>query len=83
MSGFILEVAYMPKIDMTATGANIAALRKKNNMTVRMLQEELGFNNPQAIFKWQRGESLPTVDNLVILADLFHVTLNDILVVVK
>ena len=73
----------MPKIDMTATGANIAALRKKNNMTVRMLQEELGFNNPQAIFKWQRGESLPTVDNLVILADLFHVTLNDILVVVK
>ena len=80
MSGFILEVAYMPKIDMTATGANIAALRKKNNMTVRMLQEELGFNNPQAIFKWQRGESLPTVDNLVVLSNLLGVTVDEIII---
>ena len=72
----------MPRVDMAATGANIAALRKKNNLSVRRLQELIGLT-PQTIFKWQRGECLPTVDNLVILADLFNVTVNDILVVIK
>ena len=73
----------VPRIDMIDTGANILALRKKNKMTVKDLQTALGFNNPQSIFKWQRGDTLPSVDNLVILADLFNVTVNDILVIKK
>jgi transcriptional regulator with XRE-family HTH domain len=73
----------VPRIDMIDTGANILALRKKNNLTVKSLQAALGFNNPQSIFKWQRGDTLPSVDNLVILADLFNVTVNDILVIKK
>jgi len=72
-----------PRIDMIDTGANILALRKKNKMTVKDLQTALGFNNPQSIFKWQRGDALPSVDNLVILADLFNVTVSDILVIRK
>ena len=68
---------------MIDTGANILALRKKNKMTVKDLQTALGFNNPQSIFKWQRGDALPSVDNLVILADLFNVTVSDILVIRK
>ncbi|MDO5438541.1 MAG: helix-turn-helix transcriptional regulator [Erysipelotrichaceae bacterium] len=73
----------VPRIDMIDTGANILALRKKNKMTVKDLQTALGFNNPQSIFKWQRGDALPSVDNLVILADLFNVTVSDILVIRK
>ena len=73
----------MPAIDMLNTGANISALRKQNNLTIREVQDALGFNTPQAIFKWQRGETLPTLDNLVILADLFHVTISDIIVITK
>ncbi len=71
----------MPIIDMIATGNNINNLRKLNDLTVSDIQNVFGFGTPQAIFKWMRGESLPTIDNLVILADLFGVTINDIIVV--
>ena len=69
----------MPVIDMTATGRNIIRLRKAAGMTVRELQAVFGFATPQAIYKWQRGDALPTLDNLVVLAAVFGVTLDDIL----
>ena len=68
----------IPVIDMNETGANITRLRKERNMSVKELQVTLGFNTPQAIFKWQRGESLPSIDNLVILAKVFDVSMDDI-----
>ncbi len=71
----------MPTIDMAATGRNINTLRKAAGMTVHDLQLALGFNTPQAIFKWQRGDNLPTIDNLVVLATIFGVKLDDIIVV--
>ncbi len=73
----------VPKIDMARTGANITALRRRNNLSVKKLQKLLGFNTPQAIFKWQRGDCLPTLDNLVILADIFGVTISDIVATTK
>ncbi len=65
---------------MTATGINIARLRANAGMTVKDLQDIFGFNTPQAIYKWQRGAALPTVDNLVTLAAVFRVQIDDILV---
>jgi transcriptional regulator with XRE-family HTH domain len=70
----------IPVIDMTATGINIARLRANAGMTVKDLQDIFGFNTPQAIYKWQRGAALPTVDNLVTLAAVFRVQIDDILV---
>ena len=69
-----------PVIDMAATGQNIVRLRKRAGLTVKDLQNIFGFSTPQAIYKWQRGTAMPTVDNLVVLAAVFGVTLNDILV---
>ena len=73
----------IPRIDMVNTGLNITRLRKANNFSVRDVQDVLGFNTPQALYKWERGDCLPTIDNLVILAELFKVSLDDILVVTK
>ena len=70
----------MPVIDMTATGQNITRLRMQAGYSVRDLQTVFGFTNPQAIYKWQRGQALPTLDNLVVLAAVFGVTINDIIV---
>ena len=70
----------IPVIDMTATGRNITRLRVNAGITVRDLQDIFGFNTPQAIYKWQRGTALPTVDNLVVLAAVFGVRIDDILV---
>ena len=43
----------------------------------------MGFNTPQALYKWERGLCLPTLDNLVILAELFNVSIEDILAIKK
>ena len=70
----------VPVIDVTATGINIARLRAAAGLTVKDLQDIFGFNTPQAIYKWQRGTALPTVDNLVVLAAVFGVRLDDIII---
>ena len=67
-------------IDLVATGINIVRLRDRARLTVRDLQEIFGFSTPQAIYKWQRGMALPTVDNLVVLAAVFGVKIDDILI---
>ena len=70
----------IPVIDLTATGINITRLRVNAGMTVKDLQDVFGFSTPQAVYKWQRGTALPTVDNLVVLAAVFGVTVDKILV---
>ena len=70
----------LPVIDMTATGINITELRIRAGLTVRDVQDVFGFATPQAIYKWQRGAALPTVDNLVVLAAVFGVKVDDILI---
>ena len=70
----------VPVVNMTATGANIARMRKSAGISVRHLQAVFGFSTPQAIYKWQRGAAMPTVDNLVVLAAVFGVTIDQILV---
>lgn len=69
-----------PIINMEKTGKNITRLREEKGMSVRELQEIFGFATPQAIYKWQRGTVLPTVDNLAILAEIFEVHIDDILI---
>ena len=69
----------IPVIDVPQTGAKINLLRKKTNISVKEIQEVFGFENPQAIYKWIHGRNLPTVDNLIILAEIFGVTVDDIL----
>lgn len=68
-------------INMEKTGENIARLRMEIGMTVREMQQIFGFATPQAIYKWQRGTVLPTVDNLAILAEIFEVHIDEILVI--
>jgi transcriptional regulator with XRE-family HTH domain len=69
----------IPVINVEKTGANIRKLRKLNNISVSAIQDVFGFNTPQAIYKWEKGGSLPTLDNLVILARIFNTDINCIL----
>ena len=69
----------LPVVDMVQTGQNIQSLRQQRGITVRQLQGMLGFATPQAIYNWQHGVSLPTVDNLVALASIFAVPVETIL----
>ncbi len=69
----------VPVVDMKLTGRNIAALRARRGFSVRDLQLMLGFSTPQAIYKWQRGETLPTIENLAALACILSVSMEEIL----
>ena len=73
-------VMKVPVIDLRATGQNIKNMRQSAGISVRDLQMILGFTNPQAIYKWQNGDTLPSIDNLVILAAVLGVTVDEILV---
>ena len=68
-----------PVLDPVATGARIKELRKEHNLKVCEVAAFMGFESEQAIYKWQRGDSLPTVDNLYALSRLFDTSVDDIL----
>ena len=69
-----------PMIDLQSTGKRIKELREQRGVSVKQLQCFLGFEQPQAIYKWQRGECLPTFDNMYAIACYLGVTIDDILV---
>ena len=63
------------------TGRQIKKLLVENGYTVKDVQNAMGFENPQAVYKWISGRSLPSLDNFVILSRLLHTTIEDILVI--
>lgn len=71
----------LPTINVVATGQNIMNLRVASGLSVRDLQNIFGFSTPQAIYKWQKGTAMPTINNLVVLAAVFRVGIEEILVV--
>lgn len=71
----------MPTINMAATGKNIIRLREAAGLTVRDIQDIFGFATPQAVYKWQHGAAMPTIDNLVVLAAVLGVTIDKLLVI--
>lgn len=78
-----MNTKFFPVIDLAATGNNIRRLRIERGLTVRDIQSYFGFEEPRAVYKWQNGESLPTVDNLYALGNLLGVPMDQILVPVK
>ena len=70
----------LPVIDTEATARRIDALRIENHLTVRDLQAVFGFSSPQAVYGWIRARSVPSVDNLVVLASVLHTTIDDLII---
>ena len=70
----------MPVVDMIATGTRIQDLRKIAGLSVKDLQDIFGFTTPQAIYKWQHGTALPTIDNLIVLSVVLGVPMDEIIV---
>lgn len=70
-----------PTIDMEATGRNLWQLARSEGRSVRDLGAAVGGITYQAVYKWLKGQAMPSVDNLVILADYLQVSIEDILVI--
>ncbi|MBP5175760.1 MAG: helix-turn-helix transcriptional regulator [Treponema sp.] len=67
-----------PVPDLRATGEKIKLLMDAGGISVRDLQSVFGFEHPQAVYAWLNGRNLPTVDNLLVLSELFDVTIDEI-----
>ena len=67
------------QIDVDATGKRIMELRKRSGLSAKELTDMMGLTI-QAYYRWVYGYTLPTVDNLVVLADIFGVKMDDIIV---
>lgn len=69
-----------PILDPVATGRNIDDIRRDRNLSVAALKDALGLSTTYAIYKWFRGDSMPTLDNIVILSSILKVSINDMIV---
>ena len=74
-----INVEY-PVIDVFATGKNIERLRKEKGFKVKDIAMFMGFLEPQAVYKWQQGKALPSLDNMFALSVLLEVPMEEILV---
>ena len=68
-----------PIIDVVATGHNIRQMRRERNITISEIQSYLELDTPRGVYKWQKGDCLPSVENLLGLSILLGVSINDIL----
>lgn len=69
-----------PTIDVVATGKKINLIRKSRGIKVVDIADYMGFSNTNSIYKWLRGETMPSLDNIYALSILLDVTINDIIV---
>ena len=69
-----------PIINLKKPGENFKRIRKEKGFTVSQICEAMGFENPQSVYKWQRGESIPSIDNFAALGKLLGIHIEDILV---
>ena len=67
-------------VDAEATGQRIRTLMVERNITVSDIQKRLNLSVSYGVYKWLYGMSLPKIDHLVVLADMFGVTMDDIVV---
>ena len=76
-----MKTTYLkPVLDLEATGTKIKTLMKQRGITPRQLQILLDFPYVQTIYNWYQGKNLPTIDNLVVLAQILGVTMDEIIV---
>ena len=71
----------MPAINMKATGNNIQQMRKQAGISVNEIQTACGLTTGNAVYKWINGICMPTIDNLVVIADLLGTTIDKIVAV--
>ncbi len=72
------RIILKPVIDLKKTGEKIKSLRKSNGFSVQEVKDIFGFDYPQAVYAWEQGRNVPTIDNLLVLSRLFKVPVEEI-----
>lgn len=67
-----------PVINKRETGINLRKIMDQRDITVKDVQQYLGLGSVQSVYHWLNGLSMPTIDNLYALSELFNVPLDDL-----
>ena len=73
------EQIEVPVINLQEVGTRIRRLRKAQKLKVTDISDRMGFTGPQAVYKWQRGDCLPDVGNLIMLSRMLGTTVEGII----
>ena len=65
-----------PIIDKRETGINLRRIMDNQGITVKDVQKYLGLGSVQSIYHWLNGQSMPTIDNLYALSELFQIPID-------
>ena len=68
-----------PVIDPRATGENILRRRRELGYSVLDVQKYLNLACPQAVYHWQKGRALPSLDNFFALSLMLDTTVNELI----
>ena len=65
-----------PTINKRETGLNLRRIMDMRGITAKQVQEYLGLGCVQSVYRWIEGISMPTIDNLYALSELFQVPMD-------
>lgn len=68
-----------PVINRRETGVNLRRIMDQRQLSVKDVQESLELESIQSIYHWLNGVSLPTIDNLYALSELFQLPMDDLI----
>lgn len=77
--GMLLDSAYL-HIDLERTGRHLEKLIRQRGYSVKDIQNILHLSCPQPIYRWMRGQILPSVEHLFMLAKLLQVHMEELLI---
>ena len=68
-----------PVIDKKKTGIRLRRIMDERALSVKDVQKYLGLGSIQSVYHWLNGISMPTIDNLYALSDLFQLPVDEML----
>ena len=69
-----------PMLNRERTGYNIKMLREKQGMSVKSLSNFLKFESVQSVYNWEAGKTIPSLENLKLLSEIFEKSIEEILI---
>ena len=69
-----------PVIDLSATGMHLKELMDERDVSVQDVQKAMGLAAPQAVYRWLKGNNMPSVDNLYALSRYLNTSMDDMII---
>jgi len=68
-----------PLIDKKRTGIHLRRIMDERGLSVKDIKDYLGLSSVQSVYHWLNGISMPTIDNLYAMSELFQMPVDDMI----